>query len=196
MNYINYSNQLSDNIIKLRKKEGITQEELATYLNVSYQAVSKWENKQSSPDITLLPLLAQRFHVTIDVLFGVEPQQEVTIKQPMPWEDDNTLYVVAYQGHTLLKQAPEHISFEYKGDVLNIQSQVNVTCNNVQGNATAGADIDCDNIGNDGKAGCDINCDNIGNDAKAGCDITCVNVQGSARAGCDIRVKGNVGSIG
>ena len=47
----------------------MTQEELADKLGVSFQAVSKWENAQSAPDISLLPLLAETFRCTIDDLF-------------------------------------------------------------------------------------------------------------------------------
>lgn len=49
--------------------KGITQEKLADYLNVSFQAVSKWENGTSSPDISLLPKISTYFGVTIDELF-------------------------------------------------------------------------------------------------------------------------------
>lgn len=57
-------------IAELRKAKGITQDELAEALNVSPQAVSKWENEQSCPDISLLPVIADFFGVTIDELFS------------------------------------------------------------------------------------------------------------------------------
>lgn len=53
----------------LRKKRGVTQEQLASYLGVSPQAVSKWENG-SYPDGDLLPKIADYFEVTIDYLYG------------------------------------------------------------------------------------------------------------------------------
>ena len=62
-------NVISENIKKLRKAKGMTQEELAEKTNVSYQAVSKWENG-GSPDIEMLPILANTFGVTIDELMG------------------------------------------------------------------------------------------------------------------------------
>ena len=46
-------------IKKLRTERGMTQEELANKMNVSFQAVSKWENDQTTPDIAILPKLAQ-----------------------------------------------------------------------------------------------------------------------------------------
>lgn len=60
---------ISGNVRKLRKAKGMTQEELAEKAQVSFQAVSKWENG-GSPDIELLPVLANIFGVTIDELMG------------------------------------------------------------------------------------------------------------------------------
>ena len=61
---------LGKNIRQFRKTINLTQEELADKLGVSFQAVSKWENAQSAPDISLLPLLAEIFRCTIDDLFS------------------------------------------------------------------------------------------------------------------------------
>lgn len=55
-------------IAKFRKAKGLTQEELANQLGVSSQAVSKWENDASCPDISLLPLLCKVLGVTADEL--------------------------------------------------------------------------------------------------------------------------------
>ncbi len=60
---------LSENIAKLRKGKGITQEQLAAALNISSQAVSKWETGVSQPDTMTLPLIADYFGVSIDYLF-------------------------------------------------------------------------------------------------------------------------------
>jgi len=65
---------LSENIIKLRHKKGVTQDELATFLNVTKASVSKWETRLSYPDILLLPQIAAYFDVSIDDLLGYEPQ--------------------------------------------------------------------------------------------------------------------------
>lgn len=56
-------------IRELRKKRGITQEQLANVIGVSFQAVSKWENGIALPDITLAPMLAKYFGVSMDELF-------------------------------------------------------------------------------------------------------------------------------
>ena len=56
-------------IALLRKERGIKQEELANYVGVSTQAVSKWENG-GVPDTELLPKIADFFSVSVDSLFG------------------------------------------------------------------------------------------------------------------------------
>lgn len=63
----------------LRMNAGYTQEKLACLCNVSSAAISKWENNQSYPDITTLPILARIFHITIDELLSFE--QELTTEQ-------------------------------------------------------------------------------------------------------------------
>lgn len=59
---------IGTNIRRLRQKAGISQEALAGVLGISVQAVSKWENEQSYPDIGFLPQIAAYFHVTTDYL--------------------------------------------------------------------------------------------------------------------------------
>ena len=59
---------LSEKIMMLRKKEGWSQEELANHLQISRQAVSKWESGQSMPDTDKIIQLSQLFHVTTDYL--------------------------------------------------------------------------------------------------------------------------------
>jgi transcriptional regulator with XRE-family HTH domain len=60
----------------LRGQRRMTQEALAKKLNITAQAVSKWEQGVTSPDISLLPEIAELFGVSIDVLFGREPRTE------------------------------------------------------------------------------------------------------------------------
>lgn len=61
---------IGNKIKELRKQRGITQEQLANIIGVSFQAVSKWENNISLPDISILPVLASYFGVSIDELFN------------------------------------------------------------------------------------------------------------------------------
>ena len=60
---------IAKNISDLRRKKGITQEQLAQALNISPQAVSKWETETSLPDTQILPLIADYFDVSVDYLF-------------------------------------------------------------------------------------------------------------------------------
>lgn len=60
---------IGENIRKLRINAGLTQRALAYKLKISIQAVSKWEQSRSYPDITLLPRIAELFSVSIDRLF-------------------------------------------------------------------------------------------------------------------------------
>lgn len=65
----------------LRKEKDITQEKLAAYLNVSCQAISKWENETTSPDISLIVPIANFFNITTDELLDRNnEQQKIEIK--------------------------------------------------------------------------------------------------------------------
>ena len=68
---------LGNRISTLRKTKKMTQDQLAEQLGVTAQAVSKWENDQSCPDITMLPKLAKIFGCSTDELLGIEPAQKV-----------------------------------------------------------------------------------------------------------------------
>ena len=69
-------NHIGLKIKEFRKKQNMTQEKLAEYLNVSFQAVSKWETGQSSPDIGLLIPLSKALSVGVDELLGGDRRQE------------------------------------------------------------------------------------------------------------------------
>lgn len=55
----------------LRKDKQLTQEQAAEIFGVSPQAISRWENASSCPDITLLPAIASYFETTVDELLGL-----------------------------------------------------------------------------------------------------------------------------
>ena len=82
---------LGKRIMENRKKLGLTQDQLAEQLGVTAQAVSKWENDQSCPDITMLPKLAEIFDISIDELLGREnrtPVHEAEIVHEEDSEND------------------------------------------------------------------------------------------------------------
>lgn len=62
---------IGEKIKTLRKNNGMTQEKLAEYLCVSYQAVSKWECGLSSPDLSLIAPLTRLFNISADELLGI-----------------------------------------------------------------------------------------------------------------------------
>ena len=76
-------------IALLRKEKGLTQEELATHMGVSPQAVSKWENDQTCPDISALPKLARLLGVSVDEL--LEGKQELAPVRLLPPEERKDL---------------------------------------------------------------------------------------------------------
>ena len=84
-------NTLNENIVRLRKQAGMTQEELGRRVMVSTQAVSRWE-RGGSPDIALLPAIAQVFGVTLDELFGRESEKTVPVEEMLTEELLHTLY--------------------------------------------------------------------------------------------------------
>ncbi|OPJ61931.1 helix-turn-helix domain-containing protein [Clostridium oryzae] len=65
---------IGETIFRLRKEKGFTQDQLGSFIGVSTAAVSKWESGISYPDITLLPVLASLFNVSIDKLMNYKAE--------------------------------------------------------------------------------------------------------------------------
>ncbi len=102
--------KLGEKIRSLRKSRNISQEVLAQYLGVSFQAVSKWENGDNLPDVTMIPAIAAFFEVSTDELFDfnrIEMEQKV---QQACWDIANYRYTEPERAEedlrTLLKQYP------------------------------------------------------------------------------------------
>ena len=72
--------KLSEKIIELRKRNGMTQEELAAICNVSRQSISKWEADIALPETEKLLILGNLFHVSMDVLL----KDELTVNAIKP----------------------------------------------------------------------------------------------------------------
>lgn len=81
-------NTLGKRIVHNRKRLGLTQDHLAEKLGVTAQAVSKWENDQSCPDILMLPRLAEIFGITTDELLGHETPPKICDANIIDIEDD------------------------------------------------------------------------------------------------------------
>ena len=71
---------LGRRIAMLRRKKNLKQDELAQMLNVSPQAVSKWENDQTCPDINSLPTLAKILGVSVDELLSGKPETQPDVQ--------------------------------------------------------------------------------------------------------------------
>ena len=88
---------LGERISEKRKAKGLKQDELAEMLGVSAQAVSKWENDISCPDIMSLPLLAEKLGCTVDeLLTGKEEFKDVMMLPEGERKDFNKLVLRIY----------------------------------------------------------------------------------------------------
>ena len=218
MEHINYAQVLSARILALRREKGMTQEALAERLDLSFQAVSKWENGQSCPDIALLPLLADIFGVSVDHLFGREDaakqpgreSAEIPVVEPvfeychdLPWPDDDTLRGVVALGHKLLgyeKVQKKKFFFDAgKAEYtwLLRYSPLNVECRHhlhvegeVQRDAKAGTHMSCKDVGGSANAGTHMSCGDVDGDVSAGSHLTCGGVGGDVSAGSHITCGG------
>ena len=73
---------LSEKLYTLRKKSGLSQEQLAEQLSVSRQAISKWESGQSVPESDKLIVISNYFKVSLDYLLKEESEQETITETP------------------------------------------------------------------------------------------------------------------
>ncbi len=74
--------KLNERLFELRRRAGLSQEELADKVGVSRQAVGKWENGASMPELDKLLALSEFYHVPIGELLGVETPEESSARQP------------------------------------------------------------------------------------------------------------------
>ena len=146
----NINTILAENIQKFRKAKEITQGELADKLGVTYQAISKWENAKSAPDIAFLPMLADVFGCSIDTLFSRDNSPEHIIKvdtqcTALPWKDDDVIRGVVCLGQRILQvKEPliDKFTFEVTGGTKAVRSECNLTVNgSVNGGCKAGSSI-------------------------------------------------------
>lgn len=194
---------LGKQIAYYRKELGLTQEALANRLGVTNQAVSKWESDQSCPDVQLLPVLADVFHISLDALFGRETVQPVI--DDLPWEDDEALRAVFYIGRRLQKhgrldfyqQEKQSVEFHYSGPAINVYSDFSVVCENcvISGSVQAGDSVTCGDVYGSVHAGDDVTCGNVGGNVESSDGVRCERVGGNVSAGDGVtcgEVGGNV----
>lgn len=80
---------LSERIYKLRRENGLSQEQLAEKIGVSRQAISKWESGTSTPELEKLLALSECFQVTLDELIQEDPADGYTCEGQQPAEASN-----------------------------------------------------------------------------------------------------------
>ena len=186
--------KLNDTICFYRKKQGLTQEELAVKLGVTNQSVSKWESAQCCPDISLIPKLADIFDVSIDELFGREPFVNDVCGQ-FPLRDDDIFRVVVARGKKviLVDDLDKTIDITFPKNCNETTRQYfrvevfgNICCDaSINGDVIAHGQIECNEINGDIKEcksniSCkgDINGD-VSADGNVGCgdsisgDVSC-----------------------
>lgn len=85
--------EIGENLRRLRHQKDMTQDELAQFLSVTYQAISKWERGEGYPDITMLPSIANFFGVTLDELLGMDDirRQKRIAELHAEWKDNNAV---------------------------------------------------------------------------------------------------------
>lgn len=70
---------IGQKLADMRRRAGLTQDYVSEHLGVTPQAVSKWENDVSCPDITFLPEIAKMYHTTVDELLNGEATKDVAV---------------------------------------------------------------------------------------------------------------------
>lgn len=209
-------------ILRRRKEKGLTQEALANQLGVSNQAVSKWEGDVCCPDLQLLPLLADTLELSLDELFGRESMAKTTqkaeadsqilpIAAELPWEDDDAIHAVLFQGHRLLQpkqgslfrhdkydEIRKTVELHFSGTAQDIYSDFSVVCTDstISGSVRAGDGVTCGNVGGNVQAGDSVHCTgDVQGNVRASDSVTCGNVGGDVSASDSVRcgeVRGNV----
>ena len=186
---------LGSTILKYRKTLGITQESLAQQLEVTNQAVSKWESDQCCPDVMLLPRLADIFGITIDELFGREPKEKpVQTVAGLPWPDDGNLRGVLFHGWELVGHGvgPKLKLFFNRNVDGDVCSDFSVVCGDVAGSIEAGGYVQCSGIGGYVEAGGSVECEGaVDGYVEAGGNVACGDVSSYVEAGGNIAC-GNV----
>ena len=212
--------RIGDIIKTLRATKGISQEALAEVCGVSMQAVSKWENNQSYPDITLLPVLSDYFQVSLDYLLtgdtanadvsaGLNAQDEHITELLRDRTDEDTLYIVQYRNGRILdksyydtnatNQEQKAIKIRFEEEYRNIPNGLHIEIwsdanieGNVNGSVSAGGMVSCAEVNGSVAAGGMVNCAEVNGSVGAGGAVNCAEVNGEVSAGGSVTC-GDVG---
>lgn len=102
--------KFNEKLLEIRKKQGLSQEELGMELQVSRQTISKWESGQSYPDFQWLVMLSDYFNMTLDELVKGIDVQDVREKN-MTDEKVASIYMDVESGKATLKKILTIISY-------------------------------------------------------------------------------------
>lgn len=203
--------KISEMIRELRTDKGISQETLADVCDVSMQAVSKWENGQSCPDITFLPLLAEYFGVSTDYLLTgrshviENPGNDITARLSEQDLRDDALYIIQYRNGKILDrqrwntEQPQSrdtiIRIQFDDEFSRLQAALHVEIwgnadietPDVDMNVSAGGNVSCKgDIQGNVSAGASVNCDVVEGAVSAGNSVNCDTVEGNVSAGYSV----------
>ena len=197
---------LAANIQKFRKQCGFTQEELAEKLGVTFQAVSKWENAKSAPDILFLPVMADLFNCSIDELFSREVKSQNSID--LPWDDDSTIRIFQAQGKKIIKSQENNscleVSFpkncnETTRQYFKVEVLGNLFCDSsINGDVVCQGKLQCYQINGDISGGCNAEGDiEVGGSLSGGCNcgdnISCGgDISGDINCGGAVKADGDI----
>lgn len=183
--------KLDQTIASLRKRHGLTLEELSRALGQDAEALSSWESGTSLPDAASLLQISEYFGVTTDMLLTGQPRETAPPQIP----DDGKLRIVQYLGARLLDACEwvrgESIQIDAgqlpQGTPVEVWGNLDVSEGSLTGPANAGGNIVCGEVGGSANAGGNISCRDIGENANAGGNLTCTVIHGNASAGGEIR---------
>lgn len=210
---------LGNRISYHRKKLGLTQEALAKQLDVTNQAVSKWEADLCCPDVMLLPKIADIFGITVDELFGRERQAE-----PEPEQAEAGKKAPKKQGFTIdfgsLFGTKIHLGYQdvkvtdgslpwdddgvlravvFVGRTLMAHhagaKDFTFTYEGPALDVDSAFSIVCGDIAGNADAGTSITCRNVGGDADAGSYVECGDIGGDVDAGSYVHCGDVHGSV-
>lgn len=205
--------KIQEVIRKKRLERNLSQEALAEAFGISVQAVSKWENGLSYPDITVLPKICDYFNINMDELFYGDENSLFLEELP----DDDRYRIVQCVGKKVISHEetdgdkriklaiPSSINAKFnmeiwgsadiKGDVEgNVTAGKSINCGGVGGYVYAGGGVNCGGVDGYVEAGSGVNCGGVDGDLRAGGSVNCGSVDGSVNAGGNINcgnIKGN-----
>ena len=115
--------EIANRLVQMRKKMGLSQEQLADKLGLSRQAVSKWERAEASPDTDNLICLAKLYGVSLDELLSTEDSEETIVEEQIKpqQEETNNEERVFDDDHISINSSGIHLKSE-DGDSVEINS--------------------------------------------------------------------------